>query len=77
MLQAEGAELRTVTLPSLNEFRAVNRVILCSEAWSIHAAAGCARAPATTGGIRGSSLMPGAFMNTGDYVGAQRRRAQS
>ncbi len=37
VLQAEGAEVRTVTLPSLNEFAAVNRVILCSEAWSIHA----------------------------------------
>ena len=37
VLQAEGAEVRDVTLPSLNEFAAVNRVILCSEAWSIHA----------------------------------------
>ena len=37
VLQAEGAEVRNVTLPSLNEFAAVNRVILCSEAWSIHA----------------------------------------
>ncbi len=37
VLQAEGAEVRTVTLPSLNEFAAVNRVILCAEALSIHA----------------------------------------
>ena len=37
MLQAEGAEVRAVTLPTLNEFAAVNRVILGGEAWSIHA----------------------------------------
>ncbi|MBS0542051.1 MAG: amidase, partial [Proteobacteria bacterium] len=36
-LQMAGAELRDITLPTLNEFGAVNRVILQSEAWSIHA----------------------------------------
>src|SRR5208283_6249773 len=37
VLQAEGAEVRSVTLPSLNEFAAVNRVILGAKAFSIHA----------------------------------------
>ena len=75
VLQAEGAEVRDVTLPSLNEFAAVNRVILCSEAWSIHAPWLRAR-PGDYGQLSRQRLMPGAFMNAGDYVGAQRRRLQ-
>jgi aspartyl-tRNA(Asn)/glutamyl-tRNA(Gln) amidotransferase subunit A len=75
VLQAEGAEVRTVTLPPLNEFAAVNRVILCSEAWSIHAPWLRAR-PGDYGKLARQRLLPGAFMNAGDYVGAQRRRAQ-
>ena len=34
--QALGAEIRDVSLPTLGEFGAVNRVILQSEAWAIH-----------------------------------------
>jgi aspartyl-tRNA(Asn)/glutamyl-tRNA(Gln) amidotransferase subunit A len=75
ILQSEGAEVRTVTLPSLNEFAAVNRVILCSEAWSIHAPWLRSR-PGDYGRLSRQRLMPGAFMNAGDYVGAQRRRLQ-
>jgi len=75
VLQAEGAQVRDVTLPSLNEFAAVNRVILCSEAWSIHAPWLRSR-PGDYGQLARQRLMPGAFMNAGDYVGAQRRRAQ-
>jgi aspartyl-tRNA(Asn)/glutamyl-tRNA(Gln) amidotransferase subunit A len=75
VLQAEGAEVRTVSLPSLNEFSAVNRVILCSEAWSIHAPWLRSR-PGDYGQLARQRLLPGAFMNAGDYVGAQRRRLQ-
>lgn len=75
VLQAEGAEVRPVTLPSLNEFAAVNRVILCSEAWSVHAPWLRTR-PGDYGKLARQRLMPGAFMNAGDYVGAQRRRAE-
>ena len=64
-----------MTLPSLNEFAAVNRVILCSEAWSIHAPWLRAR-PGDYGQLARRRLMPGAFMTAGDYVGAQRRRQQ-
>jgi aspartyl-tRNA(Asn)/glutamyl-tRNA(Gln) amidotransferase subunit A len=35
-LQSLGAEIRDVRLPSLEEFAAVNRVILQSEAWAVH-----------------------------------------
>jgi aspartyl-tRNA(Asn)/glutamyl-tRNA(Gln) amidotransferase subunit A len=75
VLQAEGAEVRTVTLPALTEFAGINRVILCSEAWSIHAP--CLRSrPGDYGHLTRRRLLPGAFMTAGDYVGAQRRRTQ-
>jgi aspartyl-tRNA(Asn)/glutamyl-tRNA(Gln) amidotransferase subunit A len=75
VLQAEGAEVRTIALPSLTEFAGVNRVILCSEAWSIHAPWLRSR-PGDYGQLARRRLLPGAFMNAGDYVGAQRRRSQ-
>ena len=75
VLESEGALVRTVTLPSLNEFAAVNRVILASEAWSVHAPWLRTR-PGDYGQLARRRLMPGAFIAAGDYVGAQRRRAQ-
>ena len=75
VLQAEGAEVRTVKLPTLNEFSGINRVILCSEAWSIHAPWLRAR-PGDYGQLSRRRLLPGAFMTAGDYVGAQRRRLE-
>jgi aspartyl-tRNA(Asn)/glutamyl-tRNA(Gln) amidotransferase subunit A len=75
VLQAAGAELRTVTLPSLTEFAGVNRVILTSEAWSVHAPWLRTR-PGDYGRLSRRRLLPGAFIAAGDYVGAQRRRAQ-
>jgi aspartyl-tRNA(Asn)/glutamyl-tRNA(Gln) amidotransferase subunit A len=75
VLESEGALVRTVTLPSLGEFAAVNRVILTSEAWSVHAPWLRTR-PGDYGQLARRRLMPGAFIAAGDYVGAQRRRAQ-
>jgi aspartyl-tRNA(Asn)/glutamyl-tRNA(Gln) amidotransferase subunit A len=75
VLQAEGAQVRTVTLPSLTEFAAINRVILCGEAWSIHAP-WLRERPGDYGQLARRRLLPGAFMTAGDYVGAQRRRAE-
>lgn len=75
VLEAEGALVRTVTLPTLNEFSAINRVILTSEAWSIHAAWLRTR-PGDYGQLARRRLLPGAFISAGDYVGAQRRRRQ-
>ncbi len=75
VLQAEGAQVRTVTLPTLTEFAALNRVILGAEGWSIHAPWLRSR-PGDYGQLARRRLLPGAFMTAGDYVGAQRRRGQ-
>jgi aspartyl-tRNA(Asn)/glutamyl-tRNA(Gln) amidotransferase subunit A len=75
VLRGEGAIVSDVTLPDLNEFSAVNRVILQSEAWSIHAPMLRAR-PGDYGQLGRQRLMPGAFMTAEDYIGAQRRRLQ-
>jgi aspartyl-tRNA(Asn)/glutamyl-tRNA(Gln) amidotransferase subunit A len=75
VLQAEGAEVRTVTLPTLTEFAGINRVILCSEAWSIHAP-WLRERPGDYGQLARRRLLPGAFITAGDYVGAQRRRTE-
>ncbi|HEX2942712.1 MAG TPA: amidase [Rhodopila sp.] len=75
VLRAEGADIRPVTLPTLNEFAGINRVILCSEAWSIHAP-WLRQRPGDYGQLTRRRLLPGAFMTAGDYVGAQRRRTE-
>ena len=74
-LGREGARISPVTLPSLNEFAAVNRIILNSEAWSIHAPWLRSR-PGDYGQLGRRRLMAGAFIPAGDYVGAQRRRRE-
>ncbi len=75
VLRAEGAQIHDVTLPTLTEFAAINRVILCSEAWSIHGP-WLRERPGDYGKLARRRLLPGAFMSAGDYVGAQRRRAE-
>jgi aspartyl-tRNA(Asn)/glutamyl-tRNA(Gln) amidotransferase subunit A len=74
-LEAEGAELHTIKLPALGEFGAVNRVILQSEAWSIHAPWLTER-PEDYGMLSRRRLMAGAFMSSGDYMLASRRRLE-
>ena len=73
VLEAEGALVETATLPDLNEFSAVNRVILTAEAWAIHAT-WLREQPENYGKLARQRLMPGAFISAGDYVNAQRRR---
>jgi len=75
VLQAEGAQISTVSMPDLNEFAGINRVILCSEAWSIHGP-WLRERPGDYGQLARRRLLPGAFMTAGDYVGAQRRRLE-
>ena len=75
ILEVEGALVETTTLPSLSEFAAANRVILCAEAWSIHQT-WLRERPGDYGALARRRLLPGAFTSAGDYVGAQRRRGQ-
>jgi aspartyl-tRNA(Asn)/glutamyl-tRNA(Gln) amidotransferase subunit A len=75
VLQAEGAEVRTIKLPSLTEFSAVNRVIMGAEAFSIHAPWLRTR-PGDYAQLTRRRLMAGAFVSGSDYVGALRRRAE-
>lgn len=74
-LQLEGADVRNITLPSLNEFSAVNRVILNSEAWGIHGK-WLRERPGDYGKLARRRLMPGAFLSAGDLLLAQRRRLE-
>jgi aspartyl-tRNA(Asn)/glutamyl-tRNA(Gln) amidotransferase subunit A len=74
-LAVEGAVLRPVVLPDLNALSAVNRIILQSEAWAIHAAWLRTR-PRDYGQSARRRLLPGAFLTAEDYVQAQRRRTQ-
>ena len=74
-LAGEGAILSTITLPSLGEFAAVNRVILNAEAWTIHAP-WLRERPGDYGMLARRRLMPGAVLTAGDLLAAQRRRAE-
>ena len=74
-LQMLGADVRDVRLPSLVEFSAVNRVILQSEAWSIHRE-WLQKRPGDYGKLARRRLMPGAFLGAGDYVIANKKRLE-
>ena len=74
-LEAAGATVRPVTLPPLTDFNTVNRVILAAESWSIHQR-WLRERPGDYGQVTRRRLLSGAFLSAGDYVGAQRRRAQ-
>ena len=73
-LQTAGVDVRDVTLPALGEFRDVNRIILQSEAWAVHAP-WLRERPGDYGQLARRRLISGAFMSAGDYVEAQRLRA--
>ena len=73
LLSAEGAIVRDVTLPSLNDFAAVNRAVLHAEAYAIHAPWLRDR-PGDYAQLTRSSLLTGAFLTADDYIQAQRAR---
>jgi aspartyl-tRNA(Asn)/glutamyl-tRNA(Gln) amidotransferase subunit A len=74
-LRSEGADVVDVSLPALEDFAAVNRVILQSEAWSIHSE-WLRKRPGDYGRLARRRLMSGAFMGAGDYVLANCQRSQ-
>ena len=74
-LHSEGASIIDVRLPALEDFAAVYRVILQSEAWSIHSE-WLRERPGDYGRLTRRRLMSGAFLGAGDYVTACRQRSQ-
>jgi aspartyl-tRNA(Asn)/glutamyl-tRNA(Gln) amidotransferase subunit A len=75
LLEANGATLTDIVLPSLNEFAVVNRTVLGSEAASIHEF-WLKEAPEKYAGVTRRRLLPGMFMTGADLVQAQRHRAK-
>ena len=73
VLAAEGAAVKTVTLPKLTEFGAVNRMILLPEACAIHES-WLRERPGDYAALTRRRLLPGMFLSGADYVQAQRRR---
>ena len=70
-----GADIWDIRLPALDEFGAVNRVILQSEAWAVHAL-WLRERPGDYGQLARRRLLGGAFISAGDYVQASRRRLE-
>ncbi len=73
LLAAEGAEVRDITLPKLEQFGSVNRIILLSEAGAIHEH-WLREAPGDYANLTRRRLLPGMFVSGPDYVQAQRQR---
>jgi aspartyl-tRNA(Asn)/glutamyl-tRNA(Gln) amidotransferase subunit A len=73
VLKAEGADVRAVRLPKVQEMAAVQRVILLAETWAVHAKWLRERPQDYTLPTR-RKVMPGAFLSAGDYVQAQQWR---
>jgi aspartyl-tRNA(Asn)/glutamyl-tRNA(Gln) amidotransferase subunit A len=72
-LEAAGAIVEEADLPPLAEFAAINRTILCAEAFAIHEAWLRARPQDYADSTR-RRLLPGLFLSSADYIQAQRRR---
>ncbi|HEV7268910.1 MAG TPA: amidase [Falsiroseomonas sp.] len=75
LLAKEGAVLKTVSLPPLGEFGAVNRVISLAEAAAIHGR-WLREQPEGYSDLTRKRLLPGLFLRAEEYVQAQRRRRE-
>jgi aspartyl-tRNA(Asn)/glutamyl-tRNA(Gln) amidotransferase subunit A len=73
VLRQEGAEVRAVALPKVQEMAAVQRIILLAETWAVHAQWLRERPEDYSMPCR-RKVMPGAFLSAGDYVNAQQWR---
>jgi aspartyl-tRNA(Asn)/glutamyl-tRNA(Gln) amidotransferase subunit A len=75
VLKQEGATVRPIGLPRLQEMAAVQRIILLAETWAVHAKWLRERPGDYTLPTR-RKVMPGAFLSAGDYVRAQQWRTR-
>ena len=73
VLRHEGADVRDIQLPRLQEMQGVTGVIWFAEAWTIHAKWLRERPADYTEATR-RKVMAGAFLTAGQYVQAQRGR---
>jgi aspartyl-tRNA(Asn)/glutamyl-tRNA(Gln) amidotransferase subunit A len=72
-LVADGAEVRDLGLPPLEQFALVNRTILEAEGFAIHAP-NLRRRPEQFSALTRAALLPGAFLTAEDLISAQRLR---
>ena len=75
VLKREGAVVRDIQLPRLQDLAAVQRVYMMSESWAVHSQ-WLGERPGDYAETSRRKLMAGAFLSAGDYVHAQQRRLQ-
>ncbi len=75
LLKREGATVRDIRLPSLQELGGVSRIFMQAESWTVHAK-WLRERPGDYAETSRRKLMCGAFLSAGDYVHAQQRRLQ-
>ncbi len=75
LLREAGGTVVDIRLPPLEAFFSVNRVLLSSEGFAIHAAM-LREKPEAYGALARRALLAGAFLSSDDYIRAQKLRTQ-
>jgi len=75
VMKREGASVRDIRLPRLQDLAGVQRVFMLAESWAVHAQ-WLRERPADYAQVSRRKLMGGAFLSAGDYVHAQQRRLE-
>jgi aspartyl-tRNA(Asn)/glutamyl-tRNA(Gln) amidotransferase subunit A len=75
VLQALGAEVVEVELPSLDLFQACNRIMTMSEAFAIHEHS-LRHRPEDYGAVTRYRILPGAMISAADYLAALRQQRE-
>ena len=74
VLKSLGCRIEDAVLPSLQDYNAVGRVIICAEAYALHEATLQAR-PSDYSRTFRIRVLSGALMRAAEYIAAQRRRS--
>ncbi len=74
VLKSLGCRVEDATLPRLQEYNAVGRVIISAEAYALHEATLQTRLSEYSRAFR-IRVLPGALVRAAEYIAAQRRRA--
>ncbi|MSP05179.1 MAG: amidase [Acetobacteraceae bacterium] len=73
VLKSLGCKVGDARLPSLQEYNAVGRILICAEAYAMHEATLKTRIGDHSRAFR-VRVLPGALLRAADYIAAQRRR---